>query len=546
MSNVSGSIVSSDKPIRNIESLEKSADFSGFFNAWPDPDGVYRRTSLMMKVGERLYPSFALQIASLYKNANVTSDRLSFGEINIPVNQRGDLKINFGGPAFSFPYVSVLDLFDEGQSENLKMLMKDKIVLVGLTALGLQDVRSFPHDPQTPGVEGHAWIIDNLLTQKFLKGEGFWGAVGIFLFLFIGGLFLARALSHVKASIALAVPFLLSVIIFAVDQWLFANNSGWNLLYAEVLPVILGLTSFGIRFRQEEKSKKHVRNAFGHYLSRSVVDWVLSHPDALKLGGERKEVTVMFTDIRGFTTFSETQDPARLSSFLNQYMELMTDLVVEKHAGTLDKYIGDAIMAFWGAPIPSEKHSQSALDCAVNMIRTLSAHQQNFIKDFGFKVEIGIGLHTGTVTVGNMGSKKNFNYTVIGDSVNLASRIEGLCKFYGAQILVSDKTFLTAGGEGRFVSRCVDKVKVAGKSEVVKIYQIYAESSPSKEFLDLFHHSQQLYWSKKIAEALEGFNRAQSIYSSDKTNQMYIDRCQELMSSKVPEDWDGTFSSKKG
>ena len=309
---------------------------------------------------------------------------------------------------------------------------------------------------------------------------------------------------------------------------------------------MLFLATLVAKYIIEEQNKKFVKSAFAKYVSGAVVDTILKDPKSLQLGGEKKALTVMFTDIRNFTKFSEAMDPKILATFLNEYFALMTQILF-RYGGTLDKFIGDAIMAFFGAPIDLKTHAKNATHAAQDMIQALEAKKDYFYEKFGVHIEMGIGINSGFVSVGNMGTEAAFQYTALGDQVNLASRMESATKQYGVSILTTHFTLeeLVQSGEILPQYRIVDLVKVKGKEDAVQFIEI-APKEWSDLGLELFEDAREAYRTRKWDEAIEGFKAASTYFSKSKEVidgpcQIFIERC-EIYKTHPPEaGWDGTF-----
>jgi adenylate cyclase len=285
-----------------------------------------------------------------------------------------------------------------------------------------------------------------------------------------------------------------------------------------------------------------VRTAFKSYLSPALVDQLTANPDLLNFGGEEKNLSILFSDIRSFTNLSETVTPSELSRFLQAYMDPMTDCVL-KNKGTLDKYIGDAVMAIFGAPVPSARHPVEACQAALDMIAGLDAIVET-VPDLErlFPIRIGVGVHTGTVVVGNLGSSQHFNYTVIGDAVNLASRIEGLTKNYGVDVMISDVTYDQV--KSHFVCRDLDRVRVKGKQEPVGLYELIGRTvdDPHLLFLNKWHEALSLYRDREFEAAKTVFNECLSLRPGDHSSVVYVGRCDHFIAEPVSEHWDGVFT----
>ncbi|MBI5966515.1 MAG: adenylate/guanylate cyclase domain-containing protein [Deltaproteobacteria bacterium] len=303
----------------------------------------------------------------------------------------------------------------------------------------------------------------------------------------------------------------------------------------------LGIT--GYRYMTEEREKKKIRGAFQYYLSPSVVDQMLHNPEKLKLGGEKKDLTVLFSDIRGFTSISERMTPETLVKFLNEYLTKMTDIVF-KYDGLLDKYMGDALMAIWGAPLDQPDHAQRACYTALEMVEELWGLQKKWSAEGLPTLNIGIGINAGPMVVGNMGSERRFDYTVMGDSVNLGSRLEGLNKLYGTNVIVSEMTYERVREE--ILGRELDSVRVKGKDQRVRIYELLARrgtaSAEQKAMAEEFHSALAEYENRQWDKALEAFRSILANHPNDGPAKLYAERCQILKDNPPAPDWDGVYT----
>jgi adenylate cyclase len=298
------------------------------------------------------------------------------------------------------------------------------------------------------------------------------------------------------------------------------------------------------KYLTEERSKRALRQTFSKYVSPAIVEEVLQDPKNLELGGRKENITVFFSDVRGFTTISEKLDPKALGDFLNSYLTPMTDLVF-KNKGTLDKYMGDAVMAFFGAPIHYPDHAKCAARCALQQLEKLKELQAVYAKKGLPVIDIGIGLNTGECSVGNMGSETVRNYTVMGDAVNLASRLEGINKEYGTRIIISEFTHKEIKQD--FICREIDWVRVKGKLLPVKIYELIAEGKAPKELDEMikyFDDGYAFYREKRFEQAIRSFESAASSHPQDMTSQIYIERCRGFIAEPPPENWDGVYVMK--
>ncbi len=556
--------------IANLDMYNAVAKHAGYFNTFPDPDGYIRRTNLVMTANGIPYPALGLEMArvvlnedleiTLDKNQRVESIGFAKSQRKLPVSPLGVMEINFRGEGFTFPYVSAIDLLQDKAevavsrdrkvaSEPKANILKDAVVLIGVSAQGLHDMRAFPFDSNVPGVEGHATILDNILAGDALHaGNGMANSrVWLFLLMTAGALLFAYATQKLESIPALLLFITVIGGFTLVDlKLLFANNVHWDTSFLYIELFVIFIFTLAVKYVLEERNKKFIRGAFSKYVAPTIVDSILKDPTKLSVGGEKRELTILFSDIRGFTSFSETMDAKALAKFLNDYLGIMTDIVFEHH-GTLDKYIGDAVMAFWGAPLDQPMHAANACNAAVAMQKALSEHRERFKAQYGVTVNIGVGLNTGAVNVGNMGSERIFEYTVIGDHVNLASRLEGLTKAYGAGIVTTRFTLdsIKQVGEVMPPHRVLDFVKVKGKKNAVELIHVLEADYPAQA-IKTFEEARQLYTKQQWDQAIEAFAEAnrltqEALKKDDGTALMYVDRCKEFKQTPPNSDWDGSW-----
>jgi adenylate cyclase len=549
----------------NLDQLTSAlnGDFSwtGFFNAPPDADGIVRRATLVLPYGRSknpdewdVYSSLDLMTARAFLGPPAQDMSLVYGPQGVVEIQfgkalvmhpdgRGQMMINYQGPASTFTHYSIVDVLQKKFSPGA---FQGKIVLIGATATGIGDLRGTPYGgTDYPGVEIHANIIDNILNQRFLK-HGLRQALADFaLILFFGipvGIWMALVSPRwMWSGVALILPTV------AINFWAFLHGWWLNLivpaltLSANVLLVSLYRSLF------EEKEKRRVRSAFGQYLSPEVIRRLLVNPQLVE--PKKTDITVMFSDIRGFTTISEKLDAQDLALFLNQYLSDMTRLVFE-HSGTLDKYIGDAVMAFWGAPFEEPGHSTKACSTALRMMERVREMQKKWEAEGKPHLDIGIGLNTGVASVGNMGSALRYGYTALGDAVNLSSRLEGLNKDYGTHILVNETTFEAAKDDG-FLFRELDLIRVKGKFQPVTIHELIGRKTENSVYgtpedvhkrLELFRQARELYQTRRWQDAQTSFQAILDKWPDDGPSRAYWKRCQEYLFDEPPSGWDGVFT----
>ncbi len=377
-------------------------------------------------------------------------------------------------------------------------------------------------------------------------GEGRAGTVWLLIIMSIGALIFAYSVEKLESVPALVLFVAVMGGGAYVDQkLLFSENSNWNTSILLIELCVIFVLTFSVKYILEERNKKFIRGAFAKYVSPSIIDSIMKDPSKLTVGGEKRDLTIVFSDIRSFTSFSEKMDAKALSNFLNDYLGRMTDVVFETE-GTLDKYIGDAVMAFWGAPLDQPKHAANACKAAVKMQQILRSQRGYFKEKYDIEVNVGIGINSGPVAVGNMGSERIFEYTVIGDHVNLASRIEGLTKDYHSAILTTRFTLdlITQSGEPLPPHRVLDFVKVKGKKVAVELIQILDIEYP-EEALTVFREARELYSKQAWDAAIEKFALAASALAIDgKDDQMsheFIERCRNFKLNPPGSDWDGAW-----
>ena len=459
------------KSLEPIEAIKKKAQ-TGFVNIFTEMDGINRKVSLLMEFEGKQVPSLGLAGLSLYFDK---SPEEIVKEHNVVVDAYNEMMVNFAGGYESFPYYSFSKVINGEISADK---IKDKIVLVGGTASALFDFKAIPFSPVFPGVEIHANAMSNILQNNFLKP---WPAFVTFLLIVIFSLLAGLVFGQFapwKGGVSTVAVF---TGYFIFTYYMFKSN-----IIAEFAApaASLSLSYVGVlfyRFMTEEKEKRWIKKSFSQYFSPSVMDQILNNPAALALGGQKMNVTIMFSDIRSFTSISENMKPEEVVAFLNEYLGRMVEIVF-KHDGTLDKFIGDAVMAIWGAPIPHKDHHKKAVECAIEMIEEVEKLNAKWISEGKKPIKIGIGLNSGDVNIGNIGSDQKKEYTVIGDSVNLASRLEGINKEFKTVIIISENTY--AFVKDSIEAEHLGGVQVKGKEKVVDIYGVFGHKGNTNK--DIF------------------------------------------------------------
>ncbi len=533
-------------PVANLPELSARAAASGFFNAFPDRDGTIRYSPLVIRFNDDYYSSLAVNLVAAYLNWPGTElaldsfgvSGIKIGDIQIPTDHAGRMLVNYLGGK-SVPHVSACDVISGRLPRDF---FKDRIVLVGATAIGIYDLRVTPFSPVSPGVNIHATVVDNILRGNFLIRSPA-TVVLDYLTIFVFSLFLGLVIPRFKALGGALITLGVLGLYVPINFLVFAHFNLWlNLVYPTGALVLsyLGITIYS--FFIEEREKRKIRHAFQHYLTSSVVSEILKDPAKLKLGGEKKVLSVLFSDIRGFTTLAEALGPEELVTLLNEYLTAMTE-VVFKYDGLLDKYIGDAIMAVFGAPVDQKDHPWRACKVALEMKERLKVLQGKWKEEGRPSLEIGVGISSGEMVVGNMGSQMRFDYTVMGDQVNLASRLEGINKLYGTGIIVSE--FTRQAVRDRFLFRELDLVRVKGKTEPVRIYELRGErpgATPEElDFVGRFEEALVCYRGGRWEEARRHFDYTLKAAAGDNPSRLYLERLERM--KDLPETpWDGVFN----
>ena len=461
--------------IVSIDELQKAAAYAGHLNVVPDADGVVRRVPLVVRYGGRYFPSFDVQAARAFLGtddlavgvADYGIDSVSIGGRQVPLDEQGRLLVRYRGREGSFDTVSIADILEASADP---ALLRGRVVLIGNTAQGIGDMRVTPYGKLFPGVEVHANIIENLLAGEFLQRPDWMSLVDVAVLVVIGFL-LAWLLPRLGVAGGGLLALGVAAGYLALADYLFVTQGLWlNVVYPSLLAVLLFVSSTLVFYFFAFSEKRYLKLAFQHYVPPAVVEGIVADAGKLRLGGEKRELTVLFSDIRGFTTLSEAMAPEALVKLMNEYFTVMTGKVFD-HRGSLDKYIGDAIMAIFGAPVTDEKHAAHACHAALGMIEALADLNQGWRRDGVPPIDIGVGINTGPVIVGNMGSASRFNYTVVGDAVNVASRVETLNKTYGTNILLSEYTYEQVKDEFSN-TREIDQVRVRGRAQPVRLYEL--------------------------------------------------------------------------
>lgn len=541
----------------NIPLLARAASSQAYFNIFPDVDGTIRRYNLAMAHDGQVYQPLAAALACLTQPRGLPALVLGplglmgveLGNRSVPCDESGRVVLNYRGAATTIPHIPAWQVL-QGTAD--QSLLNNRFVLVGVSAPAVYDLRVTPYGVAYPGLEIQATALDNILCGDFIAKPG-WAPLFDLGAILGMGLVCLLVLWRIHPVGSVFGFLLLAGGYLVLNQYVFVRHLYWlNLVYPLIALVACYLGLVVYRFIFADRQKRHIRQAFSKYLDPHVVKEVVDDPDKLRLGGVKQELTVLFSDIRGFTSLSEQLAPEALVRLLNDYLSEMTDIVMARQ-GLLDKYIGDAVMAVFGAPRHYPLHATMACRVALEMIHRLGELNRMWqTRDWGEggpppPLEIGVGINTGPMVAGNMGSRERFDYTVMGDNVNLGSRLEGLNKVYGTHIIISQAT-LDQVGNGFWV-RSLDRVRVKGKAHSVVIYELLGEKTEGVPcplaYLDEYEEARRLYEQGDFHRADKAFARLQEIAAKDPVIALYRKRLAELQASP-PATWDkvSTFTSK--
>ncbi|MBW1799112.1 MAG: adenylate/guanylate cyclase domain-containing protein [Deltaproteobacteria bacterium] len=514
-------------------------------HAKPDADGIYRRVNLFNVFDGNILPSMGL---GTYVAANpeitghITPGQLVIDGRPVPIDDEGRAVLRYRGPSQTHKAYSAAAVI---QSEiNLRSgesppvmdtdTFRDKYVLFGFTAPGLYDLRSSPVGGVYPGVEIQATMLDNFLSGDVIEDFPIGMTITLVLFLSLLCAFLASFYSSPVGNVAVSIVFLgLPVFIVLLS---YIKGLWLPLVVMEVAMAGTLAVTLMVNYITEGRQKRFIKNAFRQYLSPAVIDQLIKHPERLKLGGERRTLSIFFSDLQGFTSISEGLSPEDLTSLLNDYLSAMTDIIHEE-GGTVDKYEGDAIIAFWNAPLEVAGHADRAVRAALRCQFKLAEMRPAYRERMGKDMLMRIGINTGPAVVGNMGSHTRFDYTMMGDAVNLAARLEGINKAFGTFTLISQSTRDIIGNE--FSVRETARVAVMGRKEPVTIYEpMYpGEYDDRRAVLEKFHFGLHQFYEGQFQQALDIFS---SLADQDPPSAAYAEKCGEYMDS-IPEDWKGVW-----
>jgi len=547
--------------LRNVPVIEQAAAGRGVFSVLPERDGIVRRVPLVMRAQGAMVPSLSIELLRVVTNSSailVGTDQAGVQSVavpglQVPTDQNGRFWVHFNkhDPA---RYVSAKDVL---QGRVPRDRVEGKLVLIGTSAVGLLDVKTTPVSAAMPGVEIHAQILESALTKSSLTSPNYAVGVELLVAVFVG-LAIIFVAPIFRASLVIALGAIVAAALIGTSWYLYSQ---YNLLIDFTYPLISSalvyLALVFMNYVKEQKQRQQIRAAFGYYLSPALVEQLARSPEKLVLGGEERRMTVLFSDVRGFTTISEhyKHDPQGLTRLMNQFLTPLTNAIIERK-GTIDKYIGDAIMAFWNAPLDDPQQEINACEAALEMLARADRLNQEFKREAeqnGGKympLNVGIGLNTGPCVVGNMGSDFRFNYSVLGDTVNVASRLEARTKDYRIPIVIGAQTEQQA--KEKFATIEIDRIQVKGKSEPETVFTVlgHAELRQDPNFQQLreltagmLRSYREQDWTRAL-EAIELCRKAGERFGIAALYDMYAERIEAFRRTPPPPDWSGVYEAE--
>ncbi len=527
-----------------IPRIARASFGHGLVNVFPDEDGVLRRQPLLIRDGDVVVPTTAFRLFIDVMGINydeirvVPGKAIYAGPYTFPVDRQGRFRIkwypneDYYVPYREFPYYDVLEGRMPGE------FFSGKIAVVGPTAAALEDLKATPSALALPGVKIHMTLLSNLTRGEYVTAMD--KSMAILLMVLLG-IVVAWFALRFRTIFGMALTALLVGAGLVAAFYVYVRFTYWAELFRPLAGLVTCYTSAMVyRYVTEERQKRVIKGAFQQYVSPDVVNEIIQDPAKLQLGGERRELTVLFADIQGFTSFSEKLEPEELTNFLNKFLTVMTHRIFD-YQGTVDKYIGDAIMAIFGAPIPFEDHAVKGVEAALGMREELVNTRKEWQNTLPETFDLKLGLNTGPMVVGNMGSDVRFDYTVLGDNVNLAARLEALTRQYGVGLLISESTRDPLGDD--FLIREIDAVRVKGKKKPVKTFEVLAKAGTEEDtdelrrLIDDFAQGLEFYRTRKWDEAQKIFNS----FGEDPASVVFSERCNLLRDEPPGEDWDGVW-----
>jgi len=544
--------IEADGFIGNIPILQQYAKSAGFLNVFPDDDGIIRRVPLLISYQNKIYSSLALEAVKQFLLAKIAIntgkylqkqkiESIALGNHIIPVDSKSQVIVPFRGPAFTFPYFSAADVLHDRVPVNS---LQGKIIFIGTSATGLGDLKATAIQNIFPGVEVQATIAQGILDDNFYERPA-WASGAEAFFTFFPGILFVLIFPYLGPRVLSLLALIIPILFILINSWLWSYS---NLIISVFMPIIVNLLLITLNliygYIFEARKRENLKEIFGQYVPEKHIDEMLTGKDQHSLSGEDREMTVLFADIRSFTTISENLSATELKELLNSFFTPMTEIIF-RYNGTIDKYVGDMVMAFWGAPLTDKKHAEHALDAGIAMQKAVKLLHDEFAKKNWPLVNIGIGLNSGVMRVGDMGSRFRRSYTVLGDSVNLASRVESLTKYYGVNFMVGENT---QKNQPNFVFRKLDRVRVKGKKVGIEIYEVIGKkaeiSLQQQNELDEYEIALANYFEQNWEKSYALFRSLRKKYPETLIYKIYKKRTAAYIKTPPPIDWDGTYIHK--
>ncbi|MBI5430457.1 MAG: adenylate/guanylate cyclase domain-containing protein [Nitrosomonadales bacterium] len=520
-----------------LPEIEQVAAGIGHINLVPEDDGVNRRNRLLVEADGKLVPSLGLRgaMAALGEKEFVPgSFEVGLGDRRIPVDGNYSMWINYTGKAGSYPRYSFTDIVNGRVAPEM---LRGKVLFMGATALGVYDMRVTPFDKNAPGVELHATVADNIISNRFIRRTGLESLFDMALIV-VSGLVTFYLTMRLRLYVAIPAAFLLSCAYVWLSYWVFVQGHWVSMIYPPLAVMVALLIGGSFRYLVLDRSAREMRSMFSSYLSPKLVDRLEKEHEVVRIGGDNKEVTVLFTDIRGFTSFSESRSPQEVVTRLNEYLGAMVQ-VIDRFDGTVDKFIGDGIMFYWGAPFAQPDHAKLAIACVLEMEKEMARLNAKWATEGVVPFSIRGGAQSGEVVAGNVGSfGKKMEYTLIGDTVNQSARLESAAKYYGVDFLIGEQTYLLTRDAYRY--RELDRIRVVGKQIPVTIFELLGPSSdPLEKWAAKFDEALEHYRARRWDEAQRCIAAILEEKPGDRPSKIYWERCEHYKNNPPPEGWDG-------
>ncbi len=541
------------RPTLNIESVAQ-APTEGFYNALPDSSGLVRRVPLFVRYGDMFYPHLTVEMirfvdaaAGNVQHPTLAVDKfgitgITLGGRPVPTDLECQLLVNHRGTEGTFPYVSAADVVDSKPDALAKL--DGKFVLIGTSAWGLRDLRATPFKEAFPGVEILATVIDNILAGDALRRDVLTEFGLAYTIIGVAGIVLTLLLSYVGAlaGAVTGATVVIGTVLVNYHYFFLHRHQIVGMVYPLVTLVVVFVVVSVLNYFFEGKEKRVIRGMFSTMVSGDVLKYMEDNPGSFSLAGEQRHATMFFSDVAGFTTISESLTPEDLVRLLNAYLTPMTEIIMG-YQGYVDKYEGDAIMAEWGVPFPSEDHAQLACYAALEQQAALAEMREDLFQRFGHRLFVRMGMNSGLVSAGNMGSTRRFSYTVMGDAVNQAARFEPANKDYDTDIMMGASTYELA--KNHIETRLLDKIIVKGKTEPIMIYELIAkkgEATADKlEVADLYVKALETHWERNFNDAIATLQKGLVIDADDGPTKALLERIERYKTAPPPDSWQGEY-----